>query len=293
MRRSTTTALVVLVLAVAGCSGFVGGTSQEGPEFAPGVTEERVTNASLLADANRAVLDNTSFTYVGNYSQRVDAEGYRYAVDHDVRVWAARDGSYLYRHHGVVRSSDGESNRIDGVWANGTIAVSRTVDVSNGSVTYARYRPPDPYPVRNVTRSDVASALENATVVETENESGTAYARVRATESETRRTQAANGTAVNVTTRRNATATVREDGFVPALDATYASHRPLPVAATNRSGSRTDRPLARVTDTTRTRYAALGSTQVPRPGWVETALAATEGLSPGERTRPMATNASS
>ena len=118
--RLTSTAVLALVLLVplAGCSGLFGLATEDAPTFAPGVTGERVTDASALAAANRAILQNTSYTYTRNYTQRVDAEGYHYAVNHDTRVWVAADGSFLYHHRGVVTGSEQPSEHIDGVWTN-------------------------------------------------------------------------------------------------------------------------------------------------------------------------------
>lgn len=291
MRRPSTVVLVVVLLAsLAGCGGLFDSTPRA-PAFAPGVTSEQVTNASALSAAHRETLQNTSYTYVRNYTQRIDADGYHYAVAHDTRVWVAADGSFLYRHHGVVTGSRQPSDHVDGVWSNGSVAVTRTVAVSNESVTYTRSRPPDPFPAANATHGDVSGALGGARVTERWNESGAAYVRVGVDRSETRRWQAANGTDVNLTTRRTATATVREDGLVPALDRSVSGRRPLPVAARDSTTSNA-RPVAHFRDRARVRYGALGRTDVPRPDWVDDALAATEGLSLGERTTPRAWNAS-
>lgn len=292
MRHPSTAVLIlVLMIPLAGCGGIFDSTTQETPTFAPGVTSERVTNASTLSAANRAILQNTSYTYVRNYTQRVDTAGYHYAVDHDTRVWVAADGSFLYHHRSVVTGGEHPSEYVNGVWTNGSIAVMRTVNVSNESVTYTRYRPPEPYPAANATHNDVSGALGGALVTTTWNESGTAYVHVRATRSESRRWQAANRTTVNLTTRRTATATIREDGFVPSLNTSVSGDRPLPVAA-NDSVTSNRRPIAHFRDQASVRYWALGQTNVPRPNWVDDALAATDGLSFGQTTTPRARNAS-
>lgn len=286
---SSAVVALVLVIPLAGCSGFFGPTQP--PSLAPGVTTERVDDASLLEDANRDVLRNSSYTYVRNYTQRIDADGYHYAVDHDTRAYVAANGAFLYHHRGVVDSGDRSSVYVDGLWANGTVAVARTVNVANESVTYTCYRPPEPYSAANATRADVAAALGGASVTTTWNESDTGYVRVRATESQTRRWQASNGTVVNATTTRNATATVRGDGFVPSLNASVFGLRPLPVGASNSDAS-SDGSLARFRDSSRVRYTSLGSTRVPRPDWIDTALEATDGLPFGQTTAPRATDGS-
>lgn len=291
MHRSSIALIAVLLFSLAGCSGLLGSTAEQAPEFAPGVTAERVENASQLADATRKTLQQTSYTYVSNGTQRIVADGYHYTAEHDTRVWVSADGAFRYHHHGVVNGSGAGSNFVDGVWTNGTAAVARTVNVDNESVTYTRYRPPEPFSARNATQAGVATALQNGSVSERWNESGTEFARVRTTESQTRRTQAGNGSVVNATTTRNATATVRADGFVSALDASVSGQRPLPAAAANESAG-AERPLARTVDTSRVRYSALGSTTVTKPAWVETALEATEDLTVGERTRPQPIDAS-
>ncbi|MFA9516591.1 hypothetical protein ACERIT_05145 [Halopenitus sp. H-Gu1] len=283
---------LVILIPLAGCSGIFGPTAQEPSTFAPGVSNERVTDAATLAAANRAILQNTSYTYVRNYTQRVDTEGYHYAVNHDTRVWVGADGSFLYHHRGVVTGGEHPSEHIDGVWANGSIAVTRTINVRNGSVTYTRYRPPEPYSAANATHNDVSRALRGALVTTTWNESGTAYRRVHANTSETRRWQASNGTAVNLTTRRTATATIREDGLVSSLNTTVSGDRPLPVAA-NDSIRSNGRPIAHFRDQASVRYRELGTTDIPRPDWVDEALAATDGLSFGQTTAPRLRNASS
>jgi hypothetical protein len=188
MRHNSAAVLtLVLLIPFAGCSGLFGPAAQETSTFAPGVTNERVTDASALEAANRAILQNTSYTYVRNYTQRVDTEDYRCAVNHDTRVWVATDGSFLYHHRGVVTGGEHPSEHIDGVWANDSIAVMRTINVPNESVTYTRYRPPEPYSAANATHSDISGALGGAIVTTTWNESGTAYADVHANTSETRR----------------------------------------------------------------------------------------------------------
>ncbi|MFB6096362.1 MAG: hypothetical protein ABEJ74_03125 [Haloferacaceae archaeon] len=283
--------VLVLLLPLVGCSGVFGPTAHEAPRFAPGVTDERVTSATTLSAANRAILENTSYTYVRNYTQRMDAEGYHYAVTHDTRAWVAADGSFRYRHRGVVTGGAHPSTYVDGVWTNGSVAVARTVDVDNESVTYTRYRPPEPYSAANATHNDVSPALDGAVVTKRWNESGAAYAGVRADRSESRRWQAANGTVVNLTTRRTAAATVREDGFVPSLETSVSGERPLPVAA-NDSVDSPGRPIAHFRDEASVRYRALGRTTVTRPDWVDEGLAATEGLPLGQPTTPRPTNAS-
>lgn len=286
MRLPSTTVLVVaLLVPLAGCAGLVGPSAQETATFAPGVSTDRVTDATALDEGNRAILRNTSYTYTSNYSQRVSADGYDYAVDHDTRVWVAADGSYLYHHRGVVTESETSATYVDGVWANESVAVMRTVDVENDSVTYTRYRPPEPYSAANTTRSGISDSLEEATVTETWNESGSAYARVRANESESNRWQGADGNTVTLTTRHEAVATVREDGFVPSLNSSLSGERPLPVAADD-SESADSRAIAQIRDQTRIRYSAVGTTDVPRPDWVDVALGATEGLSDGETSPP-------
>jgi hypothetical protein len=264
---------VVALLALSGCSGLSGPA-----EFAPGVTGERVDNATALAAAHSAVLANDSYTFTRNYTQRIEAEEYAYAAAHDTRVRVSPAGDYLYRHRAVIDTTTGSSRRLDGVWSNGTVAVMRTVH--NGTVSYTRYQPPEPYSATDVTRSGIASALEGATVVETWNESESRYARLSSNESETRRIQARNDTAVNATTSRQATAVVRGDGFVSRAAWTVAGHRPLPASIN------ADAVLGHVNDTTRIRYTDVGSTAVVRPDWVDDALDATEHLSEGTATAP-------
>jgi hypothetical protein len=264
----------VALLVLSGCSALSGPA-----EFAPGVTDERVVNATALSAAHAAVLANGSYTFTRNASQRVEADGYRYAVDHDTRVWVSTGGDYLYRHRAVVDTMEGSSHRVDGVWSNGSVAVTRTVDVDNESVRYTRYRPPEPYSVADVTRSGISSALGAATVVETWNHSGARYARLASNESETRRIQARNRTAVNATTTREAAATVRADGFVPRMARTITGQRPLP------SSVDANAAVGHINDTTTIRYTDVGSTVVGRPDWVDDALEATEDLAPGEHTQ--------
>jgi hypothetical protein len=158
----------------------------------------------------------------------------------------------------------------------------RAVDLDDDSVTYTRYRPPEPFTAADVARSGVKSALRGAAVTESWNESGTEFARLGTNESETRRVRASNGTAVNATTRRTATATVRADGFVPRIEWTITGHRPLP------SSVGADGVLSRVRDETRVRYTDLGSTTVDRPAWVDDALAATADPVPSEPRSPAA-----
>lgn len=265
---------VVALLAISGCSGLSGSA-----EFAPGVTEERVVNATALSAGHGDVLANVSYTFTRNASQRIEADEYTYAVTHDTRVRVSRNGDYLYRHRAVVETTEGSSHRLDEVWSNGTVAVGRNVDLDNNSVTYTRYEPPEPYSAANVTRSGISGALGAATVVETWNESGTRYARLASNESETRRIQARNRTIENATTIRVTTATVREDGFVPRVTWTVAGQRPLPASLD------TDAAVGHINDTTRVRYTDVGSTDVGRPDWIDEALNTTEDLAPGERTQ--------
>ncbi|MFB6129533.1 MAG: hypothetical protein ABEJ28_01780 [Salinigranum sp.] len=299
-RQSTALAVLALVLlsSLAGCSSLASLGHSGPPAFAPGVTRERVTNASALAAADRAVLRNTSYTYSQNFTQRIDADGYHYAVDHDTRVWAAANGSFLYRHRGVVAGSEHASNRLDDLWSNGSVVVARTVNVDDGTVTYRRYRPPGPFSAANATWSRVDTTLVGARVVRTWNDSGREYARVRLNETRTSRMAAGNGTPVNATTVRTANVTIREDGFVRSLDSSVSGRRPLPAFAnasgrTNDSATATGRSLARIHDEAHVRYTALGATRVPRPAWVDDALAATADLGFGEETSPRPANASS
>ena len=273
----------VLLVLLAGCGGIFGTTSQEAPAFAPGITSERVTDPSTLGAANRAILQNASYMYTQNYTQRISAPGYRYGADHDTRVWVAANGSFLYHHRGVVSSNNRFSEHIDSVWANDSIAGMRSVDVQNDSVTFTRYRPPKPFSAAKVTRSGISGAFGDAYVMSRWNKSGSEYVHVRANTSETHRWRMANDTAVNLTTRHTAMATVRADGFVPSLNTSIAGDRPLPVAA-NKSVNRTSRPIAYIHDRTRIRYDSLGTTHVPHPPWVGRALAATKGLQFGETT---------
>ncbi len=287
---STAVLILVLLVPLAGCSGFIGSTPENAPGFAPGVTSDRVTNSSTLSTAHHEILQNTSYTFVRNYSQRVETDGYQYAVDHDTRVWVAADGSFLYHHHGVVSGGDHPSEYVDGVWTNGTVTLTRTVDVSNESVTYTRYRPPNPFSAENATNIDIPGALDDALVTETWNETGDSFVRVSLNRSEMRRWQAANRTTANLTTRHASTATVREDGFVPSFNTSVFGDRPLPIAATDSVDSN-ERPIAQFRDRTSVRYRGLGRTDVPRPNWVSKALKSTGSVSFGEPTTPLAWNA--
>lgn len=288
---STAVLILVLLIPLAGCSGIFGPTTRKAPTIAPGVTSGNVTDASTLAAANRAILQNNSYTYVRNYTQRVDSDGYHYAVDHATRVRVAADGSFLYHHRIAVTGGEHPSEYVDGVWTNDSVAVIRTVNVLNESMTYTRYRPPEPYLAANATHNDISGVLGGAPVTATWNESGTAYVSVRANRSGPRPWLAGNETAVNLTTRRTVAATIREDGFVPSLDTSVSGDRPLPAAA-NDSITSNGRPIARFSDQTSVRYRALGTTDVPRPNWVDDALGATKGLSLGETSTPQARNAS-
>lgn len=278
MHRVTVLGLAVLV-ALSGCT-FITGTA----EFAPGVSEDRVNNASALATAHHDALTNTSYTFTRTASQYVEGDQYRYSVDHDTRVEVAAGDSFRYRHRSVIVTANGTSRRLDGVWKNRTIAVSRTVDLDEDTVTYTRYRPPEPYSVANVTRSGVSSALRKAVVVDIWNESGLRYARIVSNGSETRRVQTRNGTAVNATTTSQTSAIVRDDGFVPQLEWSIAGQRPLPQSLSS------DDELGLINDTTRIRYTDVRSTIVDRPDWVDEALEATEGVAMGEATEPRPAN---
>lgn len=280
---------IAAVLALV-CAGALGGClflpgPDATPGFAPGIEDDRVQNASRLAAAHRTSIANTSYSHIENASQSVDATGYHYAIDHRTRVHVAANGSFLYHHRALVDESDGDTEYLDGLWANDTVALARTVRPVNGTVTYTRYHPPEPYTAVDATRSGISAALENATIAARWNESGQAFARLEATETETRRMAAANGSVVTVTTIRTATAVVREDGLVRELETTLEGTRPLPVAA-NRSVAGPGRPLAAIRESQHVRYEQVGTTTVPRPLWVVEALEATDGLASGERTTP-------
>jgi len=279
-RRALPLLLALALCATAGCTG-VFGTDHTAPSFAPGVSTERVTNATALAHAHRAVLANTSYTYAANATQRL---GENYTATYLTREWIATNGSFRYRGRSVVENGDHRSDSLSGVWTNGSIALRRTVNVSNGTVTYTRYRPQAPLPVPNATRTRIRQVFvgPNTTVTRTQNASGHAFATVVANESRTSRTALANGTITNVTRDRRANATVRSDGLVPELDVSERGYRPFPGA----NGS------VRYSDESHVRYAGLGSTVVGRPPWVETALNATAGLRYGEKTAPRSWNGS-
>jgi hypothetical protein len=256
---------VAVLLAVAGCNAPasdptpdatpvtpapVPASTATGPTvFAPGVTDEGVTNPPRLARTHAQTLDTTSYTVNQTLVRRFDngTVRSRYAT-------RARFAEEQARFRASLRQVDHED---------GERTVQRTRRFGDGDRAYVastegnrtdyrllRYpdgepRPPSNVYVRNLTNPGTIErlfTLVDTYTVETFTENGTRYAHLRTVEPET------------LSPLQNVTlsATVSERGVVTRYRLDYSVTR-----------------TARVETTVVVSYTNLGNTTVERPAWVD------------------------
>lgn len=266
----------VLLVVFAGCNGVLDGGSVDTatltpaavptddptptpvPRLAPGLTRGGVTNASALAAAHDALLEDTSFTV-------------RRTVTH-----RTRDGTPVRRVTSVTRVGADGRFRATKRW-NGTTGLRRvayyddgerllvaTTDASNAT-TYRRASPAAGGSVVATTGSEqferVATIAETRVVGRVERNGTTVY---RLAPVDRRRTRAVTavelGRSVRIRARVTARGLVRSYTFRQTLSGEDPDGTAVIVAAT--------------------RYTAIGTTAVERPSWYGTAVARTNATAP-------------
>jgi hypothetical protein len=268
--RAVAVAFVLLVV-LAGCNGVLDGgnddtatltpaavptddpTPTPAPRLAPGLTEAGVTNASALAAAHDALLEDTSFTV-------------RRTVTH-----RTRDGTPVRRVTSVTRVGADGRFRATKRW-NGTTGLRRvayyddgerllvaTTDASNAT-TYRRASSASGGSVVAGTGSEqferVATIAETRVVGRAERNGTTVYRLAPMDGWRTRSIAAAElGRSIRMRARVTARGLVRSYTFRQTLSGEDFNGTAVIVAAT--------------------RYTAIGSTTVERPSWYETAVAKT------------------
>ncbi len=268
--------MLVVCVVLAGCNGVFGsdaGTPERTltpaavptdeptptpvPQLAPGLTGEGVVNASALAAAHDATLDDTSFTVRRTVTYRT------------------RNGTSIRRIESVTRVADDGRFRITKRW-NGSTPLRRVayyddgerlLVATTGTDDATTYRQASPGTVV-AQRSSVAAAgsrrietmfVAGETVVagRTERNGTTVYRLVPAeTLRRSPETTTGLGRAVSVEARVTDRGRVRSYTLVQRL-----------------SGEGSDGAASIVVST---RYSRVGSTDVERPAWYGTALAATD-----------------
>ena len=272
--RGLLSLLLVVCVVLAGCNGVFGGDTQETstltpaavptdeptrtplPQLAPGLTGEGVVNASALAAAHHATLEDTSYTARRTVTYRTP------------------NGTPVRRIESVTRVADDGRFRITRRW-NGSTSLRRVAYYHDGdrllvattdtddATTYRRASPGTVV----AQRSSVAAAgsrrietmfVAGETVVagRTERNGTTIYRLVPATPRRPPETATGLDRSVSVEARVTDRGRVRSYTLVQRL-----------------SGEGADGAATIVVST---RYSRVGSTDVDRPAWYESALAATD-----------------
>jgi hypothetical protein len=269
MRRSILSALVALVVILAGCNGLaLGGdetptstvtpadvptdepTPTPVPQLAPGFTGEGVTEPFVLAEAHAAVLENTSYTYHENTTARyTNGTVYTHGTTHTQSV--ANDSRFY-----IVQSGSNvevyKTKRLS-IWSNGErTLVART---SNNTTSYTARRSANGESAFGGTSSERLAALFSSVktrVVGQEQRNGTTVYRVAAT-NVTNPTVLERGwqNPRNVTLR----ALISSQGLVREYQVNYTATRNSSTVHVNR----------------RIRYTNIGNTTVERPPWYDEA----------------------
>ena len=276
--------LFVVLVALAGCNGVLGDGRDEtetltpaavptdeptptpAPTLAPGLTGEGVTNASALAAAHDARLENTSFTVRQTVTYRT------------------RNGTPVRRVTSVAHVGEGERFRVTKRW-NGETTLRRVASYSDGerllvattvdnTTTYRRTSPGTttaPDSVVPGTGSEqlerVFLASETRVVGRTERNGTTVYRLVTEDGQRTRSDATTLGQSVSVRARITANGLVRAYTFRQTL-----------------SGEGSDGTAVIVVST---HYTEVGSTTVERPAWYGTAVAATNATGPNHTETPL------
>jgi len=148
-------ALVAGLVLLAGCNGFAGTEAQttaevtpapvpSTPGYPPGVNEDGVVDASLLASAHARTISNQSYTLRSIRTVRYTNGTVRSRLAVSVRLAANR--SYLVRartqgEHAPTFLGRPPANAT--FWSNGSLYLRAYT--SNGETTYNRFTPPDQF----------------------------------------------------------------------------------------------------------------------------------------------------
>lgn len=261
MRR--TVGLVVVAVALAGCSGVLdGGTSgTTGPasttdtagneSLAPGLTEAGVTNASALVATHESALENRSFTRATNTTARAANGSVLVNTTIVTRVGPPGGGiDSVTEQRGSAPSIASSGVPVSReVWSNGSeVFVNSTY--ANGTSQYDRL-PPGSSGRSGAASAGIEFALES-------------YGPANTSVTERQRNGTTRYVVTNDTDGGNST-----DSLRLVVDERGLIHELRTGTGSSTSGGAT---LVRTTE-----FSAVGATEVPdRPAWVETALNRTD-----------------
>lgn len=189
MRQILATLAVVALLLVAGCSGLTGpsdGGELTEEEMPPGVTQQGVANATVLADAHRQALTTSGFQHSlhTNYTMQTEVGNQSFDSAQDA---AAKPN--LTEYHMVVKQDvqmgDGSIGTVHTeIWGNESTTLLR---LSRGNRTAYRQVPANS-PQFNASRSTTFAPtlagylqLGNYTIADSERRDGTTYITLNAT----------------------------------------------------------------------------------------------------------------
>jgi len=281
---------VVLALVLAGCGGIVLGDGEPpSPETAttnrstmlppPGVSSLRVLNPSALGRAHARTIENASYVVTSN--RTVLDEGGTLRSRLSTRVTVDEAGGF----HAIAETAGpeapvfiGEPPATGTYWSNGTVYLRRLS--RDGRTTYTQHDPPDtwvgtrrywaeavPFGARHNRPATFYAAVFDAVPTRVVGQSRIDGTPVLRLEGERAGPAAVDDLPDEVVSVRNVTlvALVDRDGLVRVLDLRY----------TGRLEDQAVRVHWRI------RYAAVGTTSVPRPSWYDRAVSgggSTEGL---------------
>lgn len=249
---------------LAGCNGILGGGPQErapyevSERFPPGIDEEGVVDTRALLANHTDELQGRSVTVRRHHTQRfVLNDTLRYRTRTTDRVGRAGNYYTIRQRDGAERAGTGLDNRRIEGWSNGSVAVLK-VAVNNTT----DYRPGWPLqkgqPTRYNTLFLLLSDLKPTLVGEGSLDARSVYV-LRATRDQM---SISLPTSLDARTASNVSfvAWVERDGLIRGYELMYE------VSVENTT--------VRVTQSLR--FEAIGSTRVPRPPWVDTAIKAVD-----------------